>query len=50
MLIALIISIVINIVLSIWLIVEKRDNNNNKQQIRCIKFADKTLGGIYGNH
>ena len=39
MLIALIISIIVNIILGIWLIVEKRDNDNNKQQISWYKIC-----------
>lgn len=39
MLIALIISVIVNIILGIWLVVEKRDNNNNKQQISWYKIC-----------
>lgn len=39
MLVALIISIIINVILGVWLIIEKRDNNNNKQQISWYKIC-----------
>lgn len=39
MLIALILSILINIILTIWLVIEKQDNNKNKQQICWYKIC-----------